>query len=140
MKVKLGKEKILCKNENFRVKYGTINSLDLKSVYIIIESWVTPEKNGSNNRLLSKLKKHIRENLNNNMSFFNKNYILDLDLRTSGLKKNKKSFMCLDLTLFNTKSNITFNDDILNSSVTDISYNLMETLKTFNFSYQSNKN
>ena len=39
---KFGKEKRVLKNNEFRIKYGTVDALKLNSIYIVIESWVQP--------------------------------------------------------------------------------------------------
>jgi hypothetical protein len=49
-----------------------------------------------------------------------KKYIVDLDLRTSGIKKNKKSFLNLEVTLFTHKENIDFKSIILRSKIKKI--------------------
>lgn len=57
------------------------------------------------NCLLSKTKRNIKlriYNLNNNL--FKKESIVDLDVRTKGIRMGKKSFLNLEITLFSQKS------------------------------------
>jgi hypothetical protein len=45
---------------------------------------------------------------------------VDLDLRTSGIQKNKKSFLNLELTLFIHKENVDFKSLILRSKIKNV--------------------
>ena len=83
--------------------YGTVDSKNLKSVYINIQSWVTPKEEYDNwNRVVSNLGREIKhsvfESINQNL--FKENSIVDLDLRTSGISKGKKSFFNLEINLY----------------------------------------
>ena len=51
---------------------------------------------------------------------FEKKYIVDLDLRTSGLQKNKKSFLNLEVTLFIHNETYDFKSIILRSKIKNI--------------------
>jgi hypothetical protein len=80
--------------------YGTVDSKNLKSVYINIQSWVTPKKEYDNwNRIVSNLGREIKhsvfESINTNI--FQEKSIVDLDLRTSGISHGKKSFFNLEI-------------------------------------------
>jgi hypothetical protein len=85
--------------------YGTVYSKNLKSVYINIQSWVTPKKELDNwNRVVSNLGREIKhsvfESINTNL--FQEKSIVDLDLRTSGISHGKKSFFNLEINLYTT--------------------------------------
>jgi hypothetical protein len=85
--------------------YGTVDSKNLKSVYINIQSWVTPKKEFDNwNRVVSNLGREIKhsvfESINTNI--FQDKSIVDLDLRTSGISHGKKSFFNLEINLYTT--------------------------------------
>jgi hypothetical protein len=85
--------------------YGTVDSKNLKSVYINIQSWVTPKKELDNwNRVVSNLGREIKhsvfESINTNL--FQERSIVDLDLRTSGISHGKKSFFNLEINLYTT--------------------------------------
>jgi hypothetical protein len=67
--------------------YGTVDSKNLKSVYINIQSWVTPKKEYDNwNRVVSSLGREIKHSVfeSINTKLFQEKSIVDLDLRTSG--------------------------------------------------------
>ena len=76
-------------------QYGTVDSKNLKSVYINIQSWVTPKEELDNwNRVVSGLGREIKNSVYESIDckIFQEKNIVDLDLRTSGISKGKKSF------------------------------------------------
>lgn len=83
--------------------YGTVDSKNLKSVFINIQSWVTPKDDFENwNRIVCNLNREIKHSVfNSNLSeiFLNKT-IVDLDLRVSGISSGKKSFFNLEINLY----------------------------------------
>lgn len=137
---KFGKEKTLFKDEYFRVKYGTIDALKLNAIYINVESWVQPmELTNFDNKIrlirssiLSKLNKTIDTEL------FSNDVIVDLDLRSSGLMLNKKSFMSIEITIYPQKR-VKFNSEIIKTHIKDIAQNTINVLVTNNFKYNSKK-
>lgn len=140
MFTKFGKEKTLFKNSSFRVKYGTIDARTLKAIYIDIESWVEPQSicnfdsqiRLNRTKLISNIKKKL------DTSFFNENFIVDLDLRSSGMMLNKKSFMLLEITLY-PKSVVKFNSEILKEKIHAITGVAIDTIKENNYTFNSNK-
>ena len=83
--------------------YGTVDSKDLKSVYINIQSWVSPKFEHDNwNRVVCNLSREIKHSVFNsiNLSVFQEKSIVDLDLRTSGISHGKKSFFNLEVNLY----------------------------------------
>ncbi|NIQ16887.1 MAG: hypothetical protein GTO02_21640, partial [Candidatus Dadabacteria bacterium] len=55
---------------------------------------------------LSNIRKKIKQKLNNSLNkelFHNNKYIVDLDMRTSGLSVDKRSFMSCEITLYQKK-------------------------------------
>jgi hypothetical protein len=102
--------------------YGTVDSKNLKSVYINIQSWVTPKKELDNwNRVVSNLGREIKhsvfESINTNL--FQEKSIVDLDLRTSGISHGKKSFFNLEINLYTT-SEIDFKSHEIKDSIKQI--------------------
>ena len=83
--------------------YGTVDSKNLKSVFINIQSWVTPKNEIENwGRVVGNLNREIKHSiLNSNKSeIFLPKTIVDLDLRVSGISIGKKSFFNLEVNLF----------------------------------------
>ena len=102
--------------------YGTVDSKNLKSVYINIQSWVTPKEEYDNwNRVVSNLGREIKHSVfeSINQDLFRENTIVDLDLRTSGISKGKKSFFNLEINLY-TLSEMDFKCVEIKDSVKDI--------------------
>lgn len=83
--------------------YGTVDSKNLKSIFINIQSWVTPIKETENwNRVVGNLNRQIKHSVfnSNNSNIFLEKTIIDLDLRVSGISTGKKSFFNLEVNLF----------------------------------------
>ena len=83
--------------------YGTVDSKNLKSVYINIQSWVTPKFEHDNwNRVVCNLTREIKHSVYNSIptQIFQDKSIVDLDLRTSGISHGKKSFFNLEVNLY----------------------------------------
>jgi hypothetical protein len=86
-----------------KINYGTVDSKSLKSIYLNIQSWVTPKEEFENcERAVSDLSKSIKNSVYEMLDrgIFKEKYIVDLDLRTSGIVYGKKSFMNLEITFF----------------------------------------
>jgi hypothetical protein len=101
--MKFGKFIHLGEYEEIKIGYGTVDFRNLKTVYVKLNSWVMPTDEMADFdktilRSRKKIKDTIREhNLNN---LFKKESIVDIDIRTKGIKLDKKSFMNLEVTLF----------------------------------------
>jgi hypothetical protein len=120
--------------------YGTVDSKNLKSVYINIQSWVTPKDEYDNwNRVVSNLSREIKHSVYNsiNTNLFQNKSIVDLDLRTSGISHGKKSFFNLEINLYTTNEldfkSIEIKDSVKNI-VQSIYDNNITTNKYFEFS------
>lgn len=99
--------------------YGTVDSKNLKSVYINIQSWVMPKKHYDNwNRVVSNLSREIKYSVfeSINQKLFQENTIVDLDLRTSGISIGKKSFFNLEINLY-TQNEMDFKCEEIKDSV-----------------------
>jgi hypothetical protein len=101
--MKKGKSCVMKGYKQIKCSYGTVDSKSLKSIYLNIQSWVEPKGLEMDwMRPVSILNKNIKtvlsEIINNNL--FNDKFIVDLDLRTSGISLNKRSFMNLEVTFF----------------------------------------
>jgi hypothetical protein len=101
--MKKGKTIKLSGYRTFKSHYGTIDSANLKSIFINIQSWVEPKDDIENwNRVVLNMTRSVKHTVleNINKEVFDTKFIVDLDLRTSGLQLNKKSFMNLEINLF----------------------------------------
>jgi hypothetical protein len=141
MLTKLGKEKTLRLNDNFRLKYGTTNAKQFTSLYLQIESWVQPiNEDVDFKRSVTYLRKVAYNSVYNNLNreLFASKYIVDLDLRTSGMSADRRSFMCLEVTLF-VKRSTTFKSDEITNEVTRLLSTISKDLENNKFSFKPKK-
>jgi len=114
--------------------YGTVDSKNLKSIYINIQSWVCPKKDHDNwHRVVCNLNREIKHSVFNSISqtvFMDKS-IVDLDLRTSGISVGKKSFFNLEVNLY-TNEELDFKSQELKDSVKRIVKNIFTNNLTNN--------
>ena len=102
--------------------YGTVDSKNLKSLYINIQSWVTPKYETENwSRIVGNLSREIKHSVffSINTELFKEQSIVDLDLRTSGISSGKKSFFNLEVNLY-VKSEVDFKSKEIKDSVRKI--------------------
>jgi hypothetical protein len=144
--MKIGKYIPLGIYKNVKIGYGTVDFKNLKTIYLKINSWVQPENEEDDDEdfkyLISKTRRGIKEivyNLRNQN--FKSQSIVDLDIRTKGIKQEKKSFMNLEITLyvdnkFDVKSNETKSNikEIMKTIIDDG----LSNKKLFNF-YKTKK-
>jgi hypothetical protein len=101
--MKKGKTTKLSGYRTFKAQYGTIDAQNLKSIYINIQTWLEPKNDVENwSRVVLNMTRSVKHCVleNINKEIFDTKFIVDLDLRTSGLQLNKKSFMNLEINLF----------------------------------------
>jgi len=137
--MKKGKSCVLKGYKNFKTSYGTVDSKNLKSIYINIQSWLEPKKDSDDwVRQVSYFTKEVKQLLTDIIDkfIFLSKFIVDMDLRASGICQGKRSFMNLEITLF-TKEPIDFKSVKLKNSVRDIISNvqkeIFESSELFNF-------
>jgi hypothetical protein len=117
--MKKGKSVKLILYNPIKSVYGTVDSKNLKSVYINIQSWVTPKEDYDNwNRIVSNLGREIKHSVYDsiNTKLFQDKSIVDLDLRTSGISHGKKSFFNLEINLY-TNSELDFKSIEIKDSI-----------------------
>lgn len=86
-----------------KIIYGTVDSKNFKSLYLNIQTWVEPKIDSENwSRVVLNMNRSVKHSIFNNMNkeIFDDKFIVDLDLRTSGLQMKKKSFMNLEINLY----------------------------------------
>ena len=138
---KLGKEKTVKFNPNFRLKYGTVDALNFKAIYLQMESWVQPINNEVDHKKSVSYLKNIAYNViynSINRNLFSDRFIIDLDLRTSGMNVDRRSFMCLEVTLY-VKDDTQFKSSkITNQSIVLLNEMTLK-LENNNFSFKTTK-
>jgi hypothetical protein len=125
--MKKGKTSPIVGFKNAKVIYGTVDSVNFKSVYLNIQTWVEPIIDSENwTRVVLNLSRAIRHTIYEilDRNIFEDNFIVDLDLRASGLVKGKKSFLNLEINLYFKEVVIDFKSkklkDILKKMTRDI--------------------
>ena len=101
--MKKGKTTKLVGYKSFKSHFGTIDSTNLKSIFLNIQTWVEPKDEVENwNRVVLNMTRAVKHTVleNINKEYFDTKFIVDLDLRTSGLQLKKKSFLNLEINLF----------------------------------------
>jgi len=100
--MKIGKYIPLGTYNEVKMGYGTVDFKNLKTIYLKINTWVQPENETEDfNSTIHKSRRIIKEiiyNLKN--PYFKQQSIVDLDIRTKGIKLEKRSFMNLEVTLY----------------------------------------
>ena len=143
--MKTGKEIKIESFKNFNVVIGSVNNKIPKAIFINISSWAEPKDDNDEinySRIIKELHKKIKQTLYNhldklNSNIFNKDRtIVDLDIRESGIKFGKRSFMNCELTIFLDNEH-SINSEIIKQYLYDIiNHVINETFKTnknFNF-------
>lgn len=126
--MKKGKSCIVKGYKKIKCSYGTVDSKNLKSIYLNIQSWVEPKTiENSWIRLVSYFNKLIKNTISESLDdkLFQDNFIVDLDLRTSGISLKKRSFMNLEITFF-IKNSVDFKSNELKNSLKKIT-NILES-------------
>ena len=120
--MKKGKTVKINSYPSIKTTYGTVDTKNLKSLYINVQSWVQPKEEYDNwERIVGNLSRDVKHSVleSLNLNLYKNNYIVDLDLRTSGINVNKKSFMNLEINLF-TNTEIDFKSNTVKDSVKNI--------------------
>lgn len=136
--MKTGKYIPLGTYNNIKIGYGTVDFKNLKTIYLTLNSWLQP-KNETDDFDLSILKsrREIKKFIYDlRHEHFKKESIVDLDVKTKGIKENKRSFMNLEVTLyvdshFDIKSSET--KTLVKNIITNIIDNCLSDKNLFNF-------
>lgn len=134
--MKKGKTSNITGFKTAKIIYGTVDSVELKSLYLNIQTWVEPIVDCDNwNRTVLNLSRAIKHSVYESLNekIFDTRYIVDLDLRSSGLKYGKKSFMNLEINFFIIQPGIDFKDDEIKNSLINI------TSKIFTDNFKNNE-
>ena len=145
--MKRGKEFTLDVSSNYKVKLGTVDNKNPKSIYINLSAWgelIKEEEDLNYDSIINKLRNRIKHNINttiNQEDFHKGRYIVDLDMRSSGISKSKRSFMSCEITLFQ-KNGIPVNKPIMIESATNIVNTIIEEClnKQNHFTFFKTKN
>lgn len=100
--MKTGKYIPLGTYKNVKIGYGTVDYKNLKTIYLKLNSWLQPENDTEDFiYIIQKSRRKIKEIIYNQKNkYFKSQSIVDLDIRTKGIKLQKRSFMNLEVTLY----------------------------------------
>jgi len=136
--MKTGKFIALGYYENVKIGYGTVDHKKLKTIYIKLNSWLAPESEDEEfNNIISKTKRKVKLRIYDlHSELFKKESIVDLDVRTKGIKLGKKSFLNFEITLFTEKYFDIRSDEVKNvleNLIKDIIDSDLDNKILFNF-------
>lgn len=125
--MKKGKELKVQTTKNYNVVYGSVNNKNPKALYINISAWAEPknESETNYNRIIRDSDKKIRQIIYNSLDaniatpFLKDRTIIDYDIRESGIKYGKRSFVGCEITIY-MKYEIPINSDSLKPIINDL--------------------
>jgi hypothetical protein len=147
--MKTGKELKINNFKNYNIVFGSVNNKHPKAVYINISAWADPQSNDENSytRIIRDINKKVKQSLfntfdsNNDTEFLKDRTIVDLDIRESGIRYGKRSFMNCEITLF-LNSEIPVNSDrmkyMLDGVIDSVIMSTFEDSKNFKFYKKKN--
>jgi hypothetical protein len=129
-----------------KIVYGTVDSINFKSLYLNLQTWVEPINEPENwTRVVLNLSRAVKHSVYETLDkeLFDDSFIVDLDLRSSGLTMGKKSFMNLEINFFLNVEEFDFKSkeikDNLKTIVTRIYDENFNNNDYFNFSLTKSK-
>ena len=147
--MKTGKELKISNFKNYNIVFGSVNNKHPKAVYINISAWAEPQSNDEMyyTRIIRDINKKIKQSLFNSFDkdeeteFLKDRTIVDLDIRESGIRYGKRSFMNCEITLF-LNSEIPVNSDkmkpMLDGIINTVINSTFEDNKSFKFYKKKN--
>jgi len=138
--MKLGRFIPLGNYRDVKIGYGTINHRDLKTIYLKLNSWLEPQDSDINYDSIVKLSRTKIRKLIYNLGFdiFRPESIVDLDIRTKGISKEKRSFMDLVITLYVLKD-INIKSDQLKQDINSLIREIVDTCLNDELLFNFNK-
>jgi len=132
--MKIGKELKMNNFKNYNIVFGSVNNRHPKAVYINISAWADPQSEDEDNysRIIRELNKRVKQSLynqfdfDNDLEFLKDRTIVDLDIRESGIRYGKRSFMNCEITLF-LNSEIPVNSERMKPMLDHIMDNVINT-------------
>jgi hypothetical protein len=141
--MKRGKEISLPLPYEYNVVSGTVDNRQPKSIYIQISAWGKPkeDKDGNYESIIKQKSKNVKKKLYEILSkderFHKDKCIVDFNMASSGVSFNKRSFMSVEMTLFQKEPFVQVNSEELFPTLTNISSKIItdvfETDKDFKF-------
>lgn len=125
--MKTGKELKINDFKDYNIVFGSVNNKHPKAVYVNISAWAEPllEENINYSRVIKDIDKKLKQSLYNFFnfddycSFIKDRTIVDLDIRESGIRFGKRSFMNCEVTLF-LNTEIPINSELMKPMLDDV--------------------
>jgi hypothetical protein len=141
--MKTGKYIPLGEYNDVKIGYGTVDFKNLKTIYLKLNSWLQPENETDDfDNVIHRSRRKIKEIVYNlKTPYFKEQSIVDLDIRTKGIKLEKRSFMNLEVTLYVDKQFDVKSKELKNTLkrlIEDIVDSGLQEKKLFNF-YKTKK-
>jgi hypothetical protein len=142
--MKTGKEVKTSIFKDYNVVFGSVNNKNPKAVYVNLSAWAEPKHESDINysRVIRNINKKVKQELyfliNNDKSsnFIEDKTIVDFDIRESGIRFGKRSFMNCEITLFS-EIEVPVNSEYMKNVLTVVSNHLIqkvfESNDTFTF-------
>jgi hypothetical protein len=145
--MKKGKSAKLAGYRSYKINYGTVDSKNLKSLYLNIQTWAEPKDEIEYpNRVINNLSRSIKHTVLEfiDKDLFDDKFIVDLDLRSSGILKGKKSFLNLECYFYLKDVGLDFKSKEIKTSIKTITdyivKNNFRTNENFKFSLTKKTN
>lgn len=146
MVTKNGKKIKIQSFKNLKVAIGTVDNKNPKSVYFTISGWALPKinKDIKYQSIINIVEKELKQILHNNLNsglFSTNKFIIDFDMRESGIRYGRKSYMNCDVTIYQ-KLNLKIQDKSIQESLNNL-INIIITdvfMKSKDFEFTKNKN
>lgn len=106
-----------------KIVYGTVDSINFKSLYLNLQTWVEPTNEPENwTRVVLNLSRAVKHSVYETLDkdLFDTSFIVDLDLRSSGLTLGKKSFMNLEINFYLTNEELDFKSKEIKENLKNI--------------------
>ena len=130
--MKRGKEIKLNLPYNYNIISGTVDNKNPESIYIQISAWGKPKNKEEENfdSIIKNKSKRIKRKLFEVLDYeqFSRNAIVDFNMASSGISFNKRSFMSVELTLFQ-KNPIPVNSNELLPTLNKISEEIIDVFE-----------
>lgn len=148
--MKKGKELKLDLYDNYNIVMGSVDNKNSKAVYINLSAWGQPmlDEELDYTKIIRSINKVIKKNIydylnvhDNEKRFYDNRSIVDLDIRKSGIKFNKRSFSNTEITLFLTEE-LPINSDKIKPIIDGITNTIVQEAFEKNkfFSFHKKKN
>jgi len=142
---KKGKKININTHANYKTISGTVDNANPKSVYVSISSWANPKIKDEldYDKVLSTINNRVRRTVSNKLNndfFYGGRYIIDFDMKSSGIRYGKKSFMNCEITLYQ-KLKLKLNENNLQKELKNIIDDVIKEVFTENqyFSFEKTK-